>query len=123
MALTDNSEEWGKGTPNCTVAVLEDFLEKYPKTVEAYLLALEKGFQFIVDNPKQAAQILEEGNYYKVDQEVLEFAFQNQPKEVVLQPNVSGMMHAIQDMVDMGYIDQPSTDIVRTEILQQNNIQ
>ena len=122
VTLTDNNTEWGHGTPNCTVAVLEDFMTKYPNTIEAYLKALNKGFEFIVRNPDEAATILDEGNYYKVDKEVLDYAFSTQPKEVVLQPNVKGMMMAIEDLASMGYIDSPKIDIVHSEFLQKNNI-
>lgn len=103
-SLTDNSEVWGLGTPNCTVAVMDDFLEKYPKTVEAYLTALRRGFELIVENPEKAVDLIEGGNYYKVDPEVLLYAFKNQPKVVMLQPNIDGIMTAINDMVEYGYI-------------------
>ncbi|MEM6267829.1 MAG: ABC transporter substrate-binding protein [Bacteroidota bacterium] len=116
--LTDNSAIWGYGTPNCTVAVMKEFGEKYPKTVVSYLRALKKGFQLIVDSPGKAVQLLDEGNYYKVDKEVLLYAFRNQPKEVVLRPNVDGMMEAIKDMVAMNYIKEPSQQVVDLQYLE-----
>ena len=116
--LTDNSEVWGEGTPNCTTAVMDEFLNKYPETVKSYLRAVRKGFQLIVDDPHKAVDLLTHGNYYKVDPEVLLYAFENQPKKVVLRPNVSGMNIAIDDMVKLGYIKhKPSGDIVRLEPL------
>lgn len=121
ISLTNNSEIWGYGTPNCTVAVLEDFANKYPGTVKGYLKALSKGFKFIVDNPNKAAEILDVGNYYKVDRKVLVHAFENQPKEVVLKPNKEGMMQAINALVEMGYIKQPQKDIILSSFLEELN--
>ncbi len=121
--LINNGQAWGKATPNCTTAVMKNFLEKYPKTVEAYLKAIEKGFKFLIEHPEASAEILTKGNYYKVGQEVLEHAFKNQPKEIILQPNKKGMKIVIDKMVSMGYIKSPKIDIVKTEILEKNNIQ
>ncbi len=117
--MTDNSAVWGEGTPNCTLAVMEDFLNKYPETVKAYLRALHKGFQLTVDNPEKAVELLTKGNYYKVDGKVLLYAFQNQPKKVVLKPNVQGMMIAINDMAQQNYIKRPDQDIIRTALLDE----
>jgi len=114
-ALSDNSQVWGYGSPNCTVAVMDEFYTKYPKTVKAYLRGLYRGFKFYIDNPEEAAEILDKGHYYKVDKNVLIYAFKNQPKQVVLKPE--GMQAAIDDMVTAKYIDKPKTDIVKLEIL------
>ena len=115
--LTNNDEVWGKGTPNTTIVVLEDFLAQYPETVRRYLRATYKGFELIVNNPEQAVELLTGGNYYKIDNDVLLYALKNQPKEVLLHPNVDGMMMAIQDMVQQNYIEQPQQNIVKTDIL------
>ena len=115
--LTNNDEVWGKGTPNTTIVVLEVFLAQYPETVRRYLRATYKGFELIVNNPEQAVELLTGGNYYKIDNDVLLYALKNQPKEVLLHPNVDGMMMAIQDMVQQNYIEQPQQNIVKTDIL------
>jgi ABC-type nitrate/sulfonate/bicarbonate transport system substrate-binding protein len=118
IKLTDNSEVWGKGTPNCTVAVMQDFLQKYPNTVKAYLRGLYRGFNLIVTDPQRATDLLTKGNYFKVDPKVLLYAFQNQ-KEVVLEPNINGMNTAIEDMVTQGYIKRPPAGVVDIALLQQ----
>jgi ABC-type nitrate/sulfonate/bicarbonate transport system substrate-binding protein len=117
--LTDNSAVWGEGTPNCTVDVMDDFLQKYPVTVKAYLRALRRGYQLEIDDPDRAVSLLTKGSYFKVGPDVLLYAFKNQPKKVVLDPNVPGMMMAITDMVSQGYIKQPGSDIVRTALLDE----
>jgi ABC-type nitrate/sulfonate/bicarbonate transport system substrate-binding protein len=114
--LTNNSLVWGQGTPNCTVSVMNDFANKYPKTVEGYLAALQRGFQLIVDDPVKAQGLLVKGNYYRVRPEVLLQALRSQ-KKVVLRPNVNGMMICINDMVAAGYIKPPKESIVRLEFL------
>lgn len=115
--LTDNSEVWGYGTPNCTSAVMEDFLAKYPKTVESYLRAVHKGFELIVNDPEKAVELLKAGGYYKVSPEVLLYAFKNQPKDARLTPNREGVMKAIKDMESQGYIKMPKQEVMRLEIL------
>jgi hypothetical protein len=48
----------------------------------------------------------------------LKFAFENQPKEVVLRPNVAGMERVIDDMVKLKYIDKkPTVDIIDLKFL------
>ncbi len=118
-SLATNSDVWGEGTPNCTVDVMEDFASKYPGTVRAYLKALRKGFQYLVDNPEQATDLLVKGNYYKVDRDVLLYAIKNQPKKVLLRPNQEGMKQAIDAMVRSGYIDQPKENIINMSFLDQ----
>jgi len=118
-SLATNSDVWGEGTPNCTVAVMDDFMNKYPGTCKAYLRALRKGFQLMVDYPEKAVDLLEKGNYYKVSKEVLLYAMKNQPKKVVLRPNADGMMLAINAMVKAGYIKQPTENIIYTGFLDE----
>lgn len=115
--LTNNDTIWWRATPNTTTVAMEWFLEKYPETVKAYLRAQQKWFQFIVDNPEQAVELLEKGQYYKVDSDVLLFAFKNQPKDVILKPNIDGMMIAIDDMVDQWYIEPVDRSVVNTSFL------
>ena len=117
--LTDNDTVWGKGTPNTTIVVLEDFLEQYPETVRRYLRATYKGFNLIVNDPERAVALLSNGNYFKIDEDVLLYAFKNQPKEVLLHPNVDGMTIAIEDMIKQNYIKRPKQSIVKTEILDE----
>jgi ABC-type nitrate/sulfonate/bicarbonate transport system substrate-binding protein len=117
--LTDNSEVWGLGTPNCTINVMADFLNKYPVTVKAFLKALHKGYQLEIDDPEKAVDLLSKGNYYKVEPSVLLYAFKHQPKGALLKPNVSGMMIAIADMTTQGYIQKPKDDVVDIRLLDE----
>lgn len=123
QVLTNNDAIWGEGTPNTTTVVLQDFLETYPETVKSYLRAIHKGFQFLVDYPEQAVDLLIKGDYYKVNREVLLYALQHQPKKVILQPNVTGMMQAIQDMVEQDYIAPVDTQVVNLTFLEQLGLQ
>jgi len=116
--VTDNSEVWGLGTPNCTTSVMADFRQKYPKTVEAYLRAVQRAFDLIVANPQRAVELLKNGGYYKVSPEVLLAAFQSSPKIASLVPNREGVMKAIGDMVTAGYIRHPKTDVMDLSILE-----
>lgn len=118
-SLCTNTDIWGEGTPNCTVDVMQDFIDKYPGTCKAYLEAIQKGFQLMVDDPEKATDLLVKGNYYKVDKEVLLYAIKNQPKKVLLRPNQDGMMLAINAMVKGGYIEQPKENIINTSFLDE----
>lgn len=115
--ITDNSEVWGLGTPNCTAAVMADFMQKYPKTVEAYLRAVQSGFDLIVANPEKAVELLKNGGYYKVPPEVLLAAFKSSPKQASLRPNREGVMKAINDMAAAGYIKAPKGEVMDLSIL------
>lgn len=117
--LTDNNKVWGNATPNCTVAVLQEFADKYPDTVKGYLRAIRKGFQLIVDDPEKAVELLAAGKYYQVDSKVLLYAFKNQPKEVVLRPNTEGVNICINDMVSMGYIKKPKQEVMLLKFLDE----
>lgn len=118
LPLTDNSAIWGVGTPNCTVSVMEDFGKKYPNTVKGYIRAIRKGFRLTVDDPGRAVALLTQGNYYKVDDTVLRYAFDHQPKEVRLDPNEAGMKIAIDDLVSAGHMKAvPKAQVVDLSFL------
>ena len=61
-SLCTNTDIWGEGTPNCTQNVMEDFATKYPGTCKAYLKAIQKGWQYMIDNPEKATDLLVQGN-------------------------------------------------------------
>jgi ABC-type nitrate/sulfonate/bicarbonate transport system substrate-binding protein len=115
--VTDNSEVWGMGTPNCTAAVMADFRQKYPKTVEAYLRAVQRAFDLIVADPEKAVALLKNGGYYKVSPEVLLAAFRSGPKQASLRPNREGVMKAINDMAAAGYIKAPKVEVMDLSVL------
>ncbi|MEM8652209.1 MAG: ABC transporter substrate-binding protein [Pseudomonadota bacterium] len=105
VSLGTNSSIWGVGTPNCVTMVMGDFADQYPKTVEAYLKAIRRGYQDIIDDPVEAAKLLSEGNYYQVDEQVLIAAMRSLPDEVYLRPNMNGVNTAIEDLVEQGYME------------------
>ena len=54
--LTDYSEKLDYYTP--VLATNEEMIENNPETVKAFLKATSKGYQFTIDKPDQAADIL-----------------------------------------------------------------
>src|SRR5690606_24124960 len=54
--LTDYSKELDYYTPIITTS--EQKIQKDPKLVEAFMKAVSKGYQFAIQNPNQAADIL-----------------------------------------------------------------
>lgn len=122
--LTDSDKVRGFWTPNTTTIVLQDFMDQYPETVKAYLRAQQRWFQMLVDDPVRAVDLLVKGNYYRVDRDVLLYALQHQPKQVILQPNVAGMMIAIGDMEDQWYIQKlkNKSDVYVSKFLEELHI-
>lgn len=114
--LTDNAIVWGKGTPNTTLIVLDNFAKQYPETTERFLRAENRALDLIKSNPEKAEQILAGKNYYKTPDNVLLTAFKTQ-KDATLRPNVEGMMTTINDMVAQKYIKAPLINIVDTTYL------
>ena len=54
--LTDYSEKLDYYTP--VLATNEEMIENDPETIKAFLKATSKGYQFTIDKPDQAADIL-----------------------------------------------------------------
>jgi ABC-type nitrate/sulfonate/bicarbonate transport system substrate-binding protein len=115
--LTDNSEVWGLGTPNCTVAVLQGFLDKYPETVKGYLRALYKGMELAVNDPERAVSLLSGKGYYRTPDDVLLRALQSAPQTVMLTPHVKGVMSAIDDMIKQKYVKQADPSVFELELV------
>jgi ABC-type nitrate/sulfonate/bicarbonate transport system substrate-binding protein len=120
-AITSNAEVWGEGSPNCTLAIMDDFGKKYPNTVKGFLRALNKGYELLVADPEKSVELLTKGGYYKVDSNVLLYALKNQPKKVLLTPDEKSIMLAINDMVSAKYIDAPKTSIIDLSFLESIN--
>jgi len=118
VVLTNNDSARGEATPNTTTVVMENFAKKYPETVKAYLRAQKKWFELIVNHPERALALLEKGNYYRVPSDVLLSALKTQ-KKVILQPNVSWMIQAIEDMVSQWYIDPVDEHVIDLSFLQE----
>ena len=117
VSLGTNSDVWGVGTPNCVTMVMSEFASRYPGSVEAYLSAIAQAYQYILDNPGKAAEILERGKYYQVERDVLAAAIQSMPRKVILRPNMEGVNTAIADLVSLGYMRRVSGVIYDSRFL------
>lgn len=117
VVLTDNSEVWGLGTPNCTVAVLQEFLDAHPETVEAYLRALRRAFKLAVEEPTRAVDLLSGKGYYRTPDDVLLQALESSPDEVILTPHVDGVMSAINDMIEQKYVERADAEVFQLDIV------
>ncbi len=60
FAFKDIDEVFDYYTP--VIIGNNDFLEEHPETAKAFLAALSKGYEFAIENPKEAASILCEAN-------------------------------------------------------------
>lgn len=58
FAFKDITPEFDYYTP--VIIANNDFLEKNPETAKAFLSALSKGYEFAIENPEEAAEILME---------------------------------------------------------------
>lgn len=118
QVLTNSDIIWGEGTPNTTVAVLNDFADTYPETVKAYLRGIDRGLTYMKESPEAAADLLDKYNYYKLEKTVLLKAIMTQQNATLI-PNKDGMMLAISDMTQQGYINEPKVDIILSSFLEE----
>ena len=103
--LTTNAQTWSPETPNTVVSVLEDTLLDKPDVVKSYLEGLICAADLINNDPEQAADILDSGNYFRVDKDVLVEAFKSAPAPITFIPDVEAVQSVVTDLSDLGYID------------------
>ena len=119
--VTDNAEIWSPTTPNTVVSVLEKTLVERPVVVESYLKGLQCAAKIINENPQEAVTFLKEGNYYRVEDNVLLEAFNSQPSPITFTPDLNAIQGVVDEMVSLGYIkaDVPASKIFDVSIIKQ----
>lgn len=119
--VTDNAEIWSSTAPNTVVSVLEQTLTERPEVVEAYLRGLQCAAEVINETPEEAIALLEGGNYYRVDDDVLLEAFTSQPSPITFTPDLDAIQEVVDEMVDLGYIeaDVPTRDIFDISMIEE----
>ena len=117
--LTDNAEVWSPTTPNTVVSVLEKTLSERPEVVEAYIKGMQCSAEIINTDPETAIELLKDGNYYRVDDEVLLTAFETQPSPITFTPDLEAVQTVVDKMVELKYIesDVPAQDIFDTTLV------
>ncbi|MEM9817802.1 MAG: ABC transporter substrate-binding protein [Cyanobacteria bacterium P01_D01_bin.6] len=118
--LTDNAEVWSPTTPNTVVSVLEETLDERPEVVEAYIAGLQCAAEIINTDPEAAIALLTDGNYYRVEDDVLLTAFETQPSPITFTPDLEAVQTVVDKMVELKYIesDVPAAEIFSTTIVQ-----
>ncbi|MEM9092870.1 MAG: ABC transporter substrate-binding protein, partial [Cyanobacteria bacterium P01_F01_bin.53] len=118
--LTDNAEVWSATTPNTVVSVLEKTLGDRPEVVEAYITGLQCAAAIINTEPAKAIELLEGGNYFRVENEVLLTAFETQPSPITFTPDLEAVQTVVDKMVELKYIesDVPAKDIFDVTIVE-----
>ncbi|MBE7385586.1 MAG: ABC transporter substrate-binding protein [Leptolyngbya sp. SIO1E4] len=118
--LTDNAEVWSPTTPNTVVSVLENTLDERPEVVEAYIAGLQCAAEIINTDPEAAIALLTDGNYYRVEDDVLLTAFETQPSPITFTPDLEAVQTVVDKMVELKYIesDVPAAEIFSTTIVQ-----
>ncbi|MDX2212398.1 MAG: ABC transporter substrate-binding protein [Oculatellaceae cyanobacterium bins.114] len=117
--VTDNAEIWSPTTPNTVMSVLEKTLAERPDVVEAYLKGLQCAAKIINETPQEAVDLLNGGNYYRVDNDVLLEAFTSQPSPITFTPDLVAIQSVVDEMVSLGYIkaDVPANKIFDVSII------
>jgi len=120
-AVTDNAEIWSPTTPNTVVSVLEKTLTERPEVVEAYLKGLQCAAEIINETPEDAIALLQGGNYYRVEDEVMLEAFTSQPSPITFTPDLKAVQGVVDQMVALDYIkaDVPASDIFDTSMIKK----
>lgn len=103
--LTTNAETWSPSTPNTVVSVLEKTLSDKPDLVKSYLAGLICAAEIINSDPEQAAAMLEDGNYFRVDKSVLVDSFKSAPAPISFVPDVEAVQSVVTDLSALGYIN------------------
>lgn len=117
--LTDNAEVWSPTTPNTVVSVLDKTLTERPEIVEAYIKGMQCSAEIINTDPQKAITMLKDGNYYRVEDEVLLTAFETQPSPITFTPDLAAIQTVVDKMVELKYIesDVPAKDIFDTTLV------
>ena len=117
--ITDNAEVWSPTTPNTVVSVLEKTLQGKPEIVKSYVQGLRCAAEIINTKPEEAVNLLENGNYYRVDKAVLLEAFKSQPSPITFTPDLSAIQEVVDEMVELKYIrtDVPASKIFDLQIV------
>lgn len=119
--ITDNAEVWSTTTPNTVVSVLEATLNQRPEVVEAYIKGLQCAAEIINTDPEIAIEFLADGNYYRVENDVLLTAFKTQPSPITFTPDLDAVQTVVDRMVLLNYIqaDVPAQEIFDVSIVKE----
>lgn len=117
--LTDNAKAWSQNTPNTVVSVLEDTLNKRPEVVKAYLQGLVCAANIINENPDNAIEVLQNGTYYRVGENVVKHAFEAAPAPISFVPDTESVQSVVNELRDLGYIQGETNveDIFRLDMI------
>ena len=102
--LTNNASTWSLNTPNTVVSVLEKTLNERPEVVEGYLKGLICAAEIINSDPDKAIDLLAQGNYFRVSNDVLKDAFTSAPQPISFTPAVAAVQQVVDDLVKMQYV-------------------
>ncbi|MEO0987520.1 MAG: hypothetical protein AAFY20_18570 [Cyanobacteria bacterium J06639_14] len=102
------------------MSVLEKTLGDRPEVVEAYITGLQCAAAIINTEPAKAIELLEGGNYFRVENEVLLTAFETQPSPITFTPDLEAVQTVVDKMVELKYIesDVPAKDIFDVTIVE-----
>jgi ABC-type nitrate/sulfonate/bicarbonate transport system substrate-binding protein len=119
--VTDNAEIWSPTAPNTVVSVLNQTLTERPEVVEAYLKGLQCAAAILNETPEEAIALLKDGNYYRVDDQVLLEAFTSQPSPITFTPDLEAVQGVVDEMVSLGYIkaDVPASNIFDISMIEK----
>jgi ABC-type nitrate/sulfonate/bicarbonate transport system substrate-binding protein len=119
--ITDNAEVWSPTTPNTVVSVLEKTIRERPEVVESYIKGLQCAAEIINTDPQRAIDLLADGNYYRVEDNVLLTAFETQPSPITFTPDLDAVQTVVDRMVQLSYIkaDVPAKDIFDISIVKE----
>jgi ABC-type nitrate/sulfonate/bicarbonate transport system substrate-binding protein len=119
--ITDNAEVWSTTTPNTVVSVLEKTLKERPEVVESYIKGLQCAAEIINTDPQRAIDLLESGNYFRVENNVLLTAFETQPSPITFTPDLDAVQSVVDRMVQLSYIkaDVPAKEIFDISIVKE----
>lgn len=119
--LTDNAKAWSMNTPNTVVSVLESTLTERPAVVKSYLKGLQCAAEIINKTPKKAIDLLQNGTYYRVADNVVKHAFDAAPAPITFVPDTDSIQSVVSELRSLGYIRGNTNveDIFRLKMIKE----
>lgn len=118
--VTNNASAWAPRAPNTVISALQSTLNDRPEIVEAFMSGLQCGAEIINNDLDAALTYLQDGNYFRVSDDVLREAFESAPEPITFTPDIDSVQFVVDELATMGYIsDQTSAeDIFRTDLIE-----
>lgn len=103
------------GTPGCSVATTDDYLQDHSHMVLSFLKALLKAEEFCNREPDEAARI--SSRFIGIRADIIRDALKSNQPRIDITHSIGAMMKIVELMKDVGYIETIPEDYYNFELL------